>query len=258
MRYFPVFLDLRGQRCLVIGRGRLAGEKAAALRRAGAAVVRAPTHREGLLAGFRLAVDASGEAEVNERTWEEAERLGVLLNVVDVPSRCRFIAPAVVDRDPLLIAISTSGESPFLASALRARLERDFGSEWGPFVRLVGRVRRGLRRRDVPAAAQARTYRRLLRSEILALVRRGRTAEERAAARRLARAPASAEMGTVALVGAGPGDAGLLTRRARELLAEADVVFHDALVEEEVLALCGPGTRLVAAGTRAGRGGRSQ
>ena len=122
MRYYPVFLDLERERCVVIGDGKLAAEKVAGLRGAGADVRAIPSrdYRPGVLAGARLVFDASDDPEVNRRAWEEAEAAGILINVVDRPAQCRFIAPAIVKRDPLLIAISTSGESPFLASALRA------------------------------------------------------------------------------------------------------------------------------------------
>lgn len=187
MRYYPVFLDLKGQPCLVLGGSLTAAQKAEGLRQAQAQVtVISDTlvpplrrlveegsvdwlprrYRPGDLAGARLVIDASGDESVNRASWEEAEAAGVLINVVDRPQRCRFIAPAVVDRDPLVIAVSTSGESPFLAAALRARLERTFGEEWSPFVQLVGRVRRRLRSRGVPPGQQRRVYRRLLSSRL--------------------------------------------------------------------------------------------
>jgi uroporphyrin-III C-methyltransferase/precorrin-2 dehydrogenase/sirohydrochlorin ferrochelatase len=249
-----VFLDLAGQPCIVLGEGKFAVEKAAALREAGARVRVIPSrdYRPGVLAGARLVVDASEDAGINRQSWEEAEKAGILINVVDRPEQCRFIAPAIVRRDPLLIAISTSGESPFLASALRARLERWLGREWGPFTALVGRTRRELRQRRVPLAEQTRIYKRLLASDLRTLLRRGNVA---AAQHRAAALSSSdpAQAGRVALVGAGPGDPELLTVRARELLAEADFVLHDALVSTETLALSGPDARLEDVGKRGGR-----
>ncbi len=125
MRYYPVFIDLAGQPCTVLGEGKFAVEKAAALREAGAnvRVIASRDYRTGALAGARLVVDASEDEEINRLSWMEAEAAGILINVVDRPAQCRFIAPAIVNRDPLLIAISTSGESPFLASMLRARVD---------------------------------------------------------------------------------------------------------------------------------------
>src|SRR5437016_14428291 len=94
-------------------------EKAAALREAGAEVRVIPScnYKPGDLAGARLVFDASDDPAINRQSWEEAEAAGILINVVDRTAQCRFIAPAIVRRDPVLIAISTSGESPFLASA---------------------------------------------------------------------------------------------------------------------------------------------
>lgn len=273
MRYYPVFLDLQGQPCTVLGGGKFGVDKVEGLLRAGARVrVISPRlapalralvdagavehvarrYRTGDLAGQRLVIDTTGDPEVNRASWAEAEALGVPINVVDVPTRCRFIAPAIVDRDPLLIAISTSGESPFIASSLRARLERTFGAEWGPFVALVGSLRRRLRAVGVPLSEQTPVYRRLLRSPVRRLLREGRPAQAAHVAETIAFAEGP-RRGQVALVGAGPGRADLLTLAARDLLAEADVVFHDALVHPDVLALCGPGTEVVDVGKRAGR-----
>jgi uroporphyrin-III C-methyltransferase / precorrin-2 dehydrogenase / sirohydrochlorin ferrochelatase len=254
VRYYPVFVDLAGQRCVVIGDGKFAAEKVAGLREAGAEVraIASRDYRPGALAGARLVIDASDDPKINRQSWAEAEAAGILINIVDRPAQCRFIAPAIVNRDPLLIAISTSGESPFLASALRARLERWFGREWGPFTALVGRVRRDLRERAVPLGEQTRIYRRLLTSELRDLLR----ARESAAAQRIAAtlSRSSGPMpGRVALIGAGPGDPGLLTVRAREMLADADYVLHDALVSPETLALCGPSAQLEDVGKRGGR-----
>jgi len=253
LRYYPVFLDLAGQPCTVIGDGRFAAEKVDGLREAGAVVrvIANRDYRPGDLRGSRLVVDASEDPEINRLAWDEAEEAGILINVVDRPAQCRFIAPAIVRRDPLLIAISTSGESPFLASALRARLERWLGSEWGPFTALVGRVRRRLREHGVPTAEQTKVYRRLISSDVLSLLRSGHADQAAARAAVLAQ-PGIEYAGRVALVGAGPGDPGLITVRARDLLADADVVLHDALISPAALALCGPQATLEAVGKRGG------
>jgi uroporphyrin-III C-methyltransferase/precorrin-2 dehydrogenase/sirohydrochlorin ferrochelatase len=251
MRYYPVFLDLAGQPCIVLGEGKFAIEKAAALREAGADVRVVPSreYRTGDLAGARLVVDASEDVEVNRRSWHEAEEAGILINVVDRPAQCRFIAPAIVRRDPLLIAISTSGESPYLASALRARIERWLGREWGPFTALVGNIRRQLRERGMPIAEQTRIYRRIAGSDARSLIRDDRFDDAAHLAVSIAQTGGT---GRVGLVGAGPGDPDLLTFKARELLADADYVLHDALIARETLALCGPDARLEDVGKRAG------
>jgi uroporphyrin-III C-methyltransferase / precorrin-2 dehydrogenase / sirohydrochlorin ferrochelatase len=254
MRYYPLFLDLAGQRCIVLGDGKFATEKASALGEAGAdvRVIASRDYRPGVLAGARLVVDASEDPEINRQSWQEAEEAGILINVVDRPEQCRFIAPAIVRRDPLLIAISTSGESPFLASTMRARLERWLGLEWGPFTALVGRVRRRLREDGLPLGEQTRIFRRLVGSDVRKLLGAGRAHEAEHLAAALSR-PGLDRPGRVALVGAGPGDPSLLTVAARDLLFDADVVLHDALVGPDVLALAGPHAQLENVGKRGGR-----
>ena len=260
MRYYPVFVDLQDQLCVVIGENQLAEAKGRDLRGAGASVrvIPAADYRDGDLAGARLVVDASGDPELNRRSWLEAEAAGILVNVVDVPDKCRFIAPAIVRRAPLLVAISTSGESPFLASMLRARIERILGPEWGPFTALVGKIRRGLRAAGVPLDRQLQTYKRLLASEVLADLRAGREEDARREAEIIASEARIERQGRVALVGAGPGDPGLLTLAAHELLWRADVVLHDALVSPETLAQAGPAAEIVDVGKRAGRANPAQ
>ncbi|TMC08367.1 MAG: uroporphyrinogen-III C-methyltransferase [Chloroflexi bacterium] len=269
-RYFPVSLDLEDRPCVVLGGGALAAEKAQGLLLAGArvSVVAAEPeaglrqaaaagrltlverdYRPGDLAGAWLAIDASGSDEINAASRREAAEARVLLNVVDRAQLCDWIAPAIVRRGPLQVAVSTSGESPFLASTLRRRLERDLGAEWEPFVRLVGEVRRRLRAEGVPLPEQEAVYRGLLRSDVRRLLRDGDAEAAAALAERIVSGP---RPGRVWLVGAGPGEADLLTLAAREALATADVVLHDALVNPEVLALARPRARLVDVGKRAG------
>ena len=257
MSHYPVFLELRGRRCVVLGDGELADEKAATLRTSGADVVhvRRPC-APGDLRGAYLAIEASGDPAAQEVARREADEHHVLLNVVDVTDKCDWIAPAVVRRGPLQIAISTGGESPFLASTLRVRLERLFGEEWGPFTQVVGTVRRRLRRRGVSAGSQRIAYRRLLRSPVRALLREGRyrdATELATSIERAARDDATDAIGEVILVGAGPGDPGLITVAGREALENADVVLHDALIDRRLLDLCAPATRLVDVGKRARR-----
>jgi uroporphyrin-III C-methyltransferase/precorrin-2 dehydrogenase/sirohydrochlorin ferrochelatase len=269
-RYFPVSLDLEDRPCVVLGGGGLAAEKAQGLLLAGARVTAIAAeaeaelrqaaaagrlalverdYRPGDLAGAWLAIDASGSDEINAASRREAAERRVLLNVVDRAQLCDWIAPAIVRRGPLQVSVSTSGESPFLASTLRRRLERDLGGEWEPFVRLVGEVRRRLRRDGVPPADQEAVYLGLLRSDVRRLLREGDAEGAATLAEQVVREP---RPGRVWLVGAGPGEAELLTLAAREALATADLVLHDALVDPDVLALAGHRTELVDVGKRAG------
>jgi uroporphyrin-III C-methyltransferase/precorrin-2 dehydrogenase/sirohydrochlorin ferrochelatase len=268
--YYPVALDVAGRSCVVIGGNPLAVDKAEGLLRAGARVTLIAAQVEadvvvaaaegrltwvprdyvpGDLEGAWLAIDASGVDGVNAAVRDEAAARHVLLNVVDRAHLCDWIAPAVVRRGPLQIAVTTSGESPFLASALRRRLEQDLGQEWEPFTRMVGAVRRRLRAEGVPMADQEAVYAALLRSDLRQLLREGDQAAAEALVEALVGNP---RPGRVWLVGGGPGGPGLLTMAAREALAGADVVLHDALVDSEVLGLANPRARVVAVGKRAG------
>lgn len=256
--HYPIFLDLRDRRCVVLGDTRLAEEKVAVLQASAAEVVH---HRRafepGDLTGAYLAIDASGDPEAQAAARAEADVHRVLLNVVDVASQCDWIAPAVVRRGPLQVAISTGGESPFLASTLRERLEKLIGEEWGPLTSLTGRIRRNLRRRGVPMERQLHAYRRLLRSDVRSLKAAGDTAAaESIAAAIESQALSGADQragGEVVLVGAGPGDPSLLTEAGREALMNADVVVHDALVSATLLTLCTRHATVIDAGKRAGR-----
>ena len=255
--YYPVVLDLHDRRCVVLGDTALAEKKALGLRATGAEVVhlRRP-FQPGDFAGVYLAIDASDDPDGQRAARADADRERVLLNVADVTHQCDWIAPAMVKRGPLQIAISTSGESPFLARALRERIETTFGAEWGPFTALMGGMRRRLRRAGIAPDAQQRAYRQLLRSGATDLLRDGDDSGAAGLAlsiEQAAHGSGRTPLGEVVLAGAGPGDPDLVTLGTRAVLADADVVFHDALVGRDVLRLCGPRARLVDAGKRSGR-----
>ncbi len=173
MDYYPVFLDIKGKRCCVIGGGKVAERKVFSLLESGAFVtVISPKMTEGLKAlkyinGFKslkrkykrgdladsaLVISASSSNRVNAEVSAEAGELGIQVNIVDDPAKCSFIVPSVVDRDPLLIAISTSGASPMVARKLRKTLEEAVGPEYALFVRLVGTVRNKLLKEGVKSA----------------------------------------------------------------------------------------------------------
>ena len=141
MSYFPVFLDLKGRLCLVVGEGDLAEEKARALDRAGGRVRRS---REFVLDEARdafLIVAAVEDTAVSKQIKDFGEAHRILVNVVDQTEYCNFIAPAVVHRGDLMIAISTSGSSPALAKRIRRQLETQFGPEYGDLLQALGEIR---------------------------------------------------------------------------------------------------------------------
>jgi precorrin-2 dehydrogenase/sirohydrochlorin ferrochelatase len=194
MGYYAAFLDLGGKRCLVVGGGAPAEDKVRGLLDAGALVtVVSDGFTDGLrqlaasgpvslcegsfsetdLDGVSLVIDASQDDPTGIAVSAAARARGILVNVLDRPTLCDFIAPAVVKRGPLQLAVSTAGRSPFMASSLRRRLERDYGAEWGLLVELIGELRDRLRAAGVPLDEQTRLYERALSGDALELLRAG-------------------------------------------------------------------------------------
>lgn len=131
---YPIIVDVTGARVLVLGEGREAEEKSAALAECGAVVERRAEYEPGGLSGYLLVVAASPERSRNGEIHAEAERAGVLVNCIDDPEHCRFTFASIVRRGELLIAISTGGACPALAVRLRERFEREIGPEYGEFL----------------------------------------------------------------------------------------------------------------------------
>jgi precorrin-2 dehydrogenase/sirohydrochlorin ferrochelatase len=158
-RYYPIYLDIKGKRCVVVGGGEVAYRKALGLKEAGAeVVVISPKFSAGLLKkkglillkqkyearcleGATLVIAATSDKKINRQVWEETQRHGLLINVVDQPELCNFIVPSVVSRGDLLISISTGGASPALARRIREELEERFGQEYADFIYLLSKLR---------------------------------------------------------------------------------------------------------------------
>ncbi len=272
MRYFPLFADLRGQRVLVVGGGEVAGRKVRLLLEAGARIdivareLVAPELREWAgdrpelaplpadvrpgegrvswlaaefhehqLEGATLVVAATSDGALNERVASAARARHLLCNVVDDAERSSFIVPAVVDRSPLVIAISSGGAAPVLARLARERIETLFDESFGALARLLADWRGRIKRTLPEVAARRRFYERVVRGRVAGLARSRRPDEAGQEIGRLLAEPAQPARGSVVLVGAGPGDPGLLTLNALRALQEADVILHDRLVSDAVL-----------------------
>jgi uroporphyrin-III C-methyltransferase/precorrin-2 dehydrogenase/sirohydrochlorin ferrochelatase len=234
MRHFPIFLDLHGRRALVLGTGEVAARKAEVLRQAGANVTMAGQFAPAALAGCAVAVGADAPEAELQALATAARLAGIPVNVVDRPELCSFIMPAIVDRDPVTIAISSSGTAPVLARLLRARIEAVVPPAFGRLAALAGALQTDIRRRLPDLAIRRRVLERLFTGRAAELVFAGREDEARdefaqALDEDLPRG------GMVFLVGAGPGAADLLTLRAQRLLGEADVIVHDRLVTAAIL-----------------------
>jgi uroporphyrin-III C-methyltransferase / precorrin-2 dehydrogenase / sirohydrochlorin ferrochelatase len=235
MRHFPAFLDLSGRTALLIGVGDAIERRAELLRRAGALLRRAPRFTPALLDGVAIAVVADAPEEDLRALSAEARRRGIPVNIVDRAELCSFVMPAIVDRDPVTVAVSTGGVAPTLARMVRQKIEATLPPRLGALAALAGRFQAAIRHALPDLAARRRFLDTALAGRPAELALAGRETEADAAFARALGATEAKPVGTVHLVGAGPGAADLLTLRALRLLGEADVIVHDRLVSEEVL-----------------------
>lgn len=276
MRWLPLFLDLRGRPVLLVGGGEVALRKLRLLRASGAEVtVVAPRIDPGIhqlaaeghvllretrfaaehVSGHRLVIAATDEATVNLQVARAAEAAGLFCNVVDDGESSSAIVPSIIDRSPLMVAISTGGAAPMLARAIRERLEAQLDETTGSLAALLQSWRPRITAALGDAARRRDFYSGLLRGALSDLLRQGRGADaERAleSALQSAATPGTPARGRVLLVGAGPGDAGLLTLRGLRALQEADVILHDKLVSSEVLDLARRDAERIDVGKRGG------
>lgn len=198
MAYYPINLDLQNKKCIVVGGGTVAERKVMSLLEfGGRVVVIAPEltpalkqlaeqgkiehvsaeYQPGSLKGAFLVIAATNERHVNEAVAEEAERLGILVNIVDTPALCNFFVPAAVKRGDLIISVSTSGKSPALAKHIREKLEADFGPEFGMLADLLGAIREKVKAKYSNQRDRNSAYERIINSNVLALLAEGRSEE---------------------------------------------------------------------------------
>ncbi|MEE8276411.1 MAG: siroheme synthase CysG [Alphaproteobacteria bacterium] len=257
MDHLPIFMSLKGRRALVVGGGEPAARKVRHLRAASAeTTVVAPeavAELEELAArgditlwrrsfaprdldGAVIAFAATGIAEVDARVAELARAAGIPVNAVDRPAHSTFIMPAIVDRDPITIGISSGGTAPLLVRRLRAELESRLPAALGRLARFAGSFRTAVKANVRDPAARARFWERFFDGPVASAVLDGD--ERRALVRMLAlvnRPQSEGAAGEVAIVGAGPGDPDLLTLGALQALQAADVVVHDRLIGPKIL-----------------------
>lgn len=274
MGLYPIFADLTGLPVLVVGGGHVAERKIAMLLAAGARVrVGAPmltpallqqveegrierldgTFQPAWLDGAWLAIAATDDHELNARVAASAEERRILANVVDAPALSRFQVPAVVDRTPLTVAISTGGAAPVIARRVRETLEAELDHALGPLTALAQKHRTRITQRWPDLAERRAFYDWLHDGPVMALLRNARSTDAERMLLDALHAPASPPpKGSVLLVGAGPGDPGLLTLRGLRALNQADVILHDSLVSEAVLALARRDAERIDVGKRCG------
>ena len=260
MKFFPIFLDTQQCKCLVVGGGDVAARKIRLLAKTEADITvvsqslceaiqklvdaRQITHisksfTASDLSDISLVIAAADSIEENQIVSEAARQAGILVNTVDQPELCNFIIPSLVDRSPVLIAISTGGTAPVLGRLLRARLETIIPSSYGRLAKLVGGFRRRVKQRFPSIDERRRFWENILQGSVAELLFSGREQQahdQLVEAIETASEPYSSQ-GEVYLVGAGPGDPDLLTFRALRLIQKAEVVLYDRLVSKEILDL---------------------
>jgi uroporphyrin-III C-methyltransferase/precorrin-2 dehydrogenase/sirohydrochlorin ferrochelatase len=260
MNFLPIFIDIKGRRCVVIGGGEVAARKAGLLCRAGATVVvQSPAVGEALADMIRtglvshhagrfdesalndaaLVIAATDDTEVNRQVHAAATARNVPVNVVDQPDLCTFILPAIIDRSPVIVAVSSGGASPVLARLLRARLETLIPVSYGRLAALAAAFRDKVKQRIKSPVRRRRFWEEVLQGSVAEMMYSGQdaAAEKSLQTKLEAEDSGAAIVGEVYLIGAGPGDPELLTFRALRLMQQADVVVYDRLVSAEVLGL---------------------
>jgi uroporphyrin-III C-methyltransferase/precorrin-2 dehydrogenase/sirohydrochlorin ferrochelatase len=255
MRYFPAFMDLQDQQVFITGGGELALRKARLLLGAGARLKVFGAAEEDPIVGelggrietagrlddlaFRdtpkLLVAATGDETEDERCARLARSYGVPVNAVDLPHLCDVVVPSIVSRGDLVVGISTGGAAPVIGRRLRERLEAMLPARLGDLIGFA-KARRARAGAAVPAAQRRAFWEEVFGGPVAEAVLEGDTEEaEKLFGEAL---EGRSGRGQVHIVGAGPGDPELLTLKALRVCQEADVILHDALVTDEILALC--------------------
>jgi uroporphyrin-III C-methyltransferase/precorrin-2 dehydrogenase/sirohydrochlorin ferrochelatase len=259
MDYFPVFLDLKNRRCLLVGGGDVATRKGRMLAKAGAVLrVVAPEisselrdlvaqqhgdllqreYQTGDINDCVLAVAATDIHDLNEKISADAKQKNIPVNVVDTPALCTYITPAIIDRSPLMIAISSGGEAPVLARLVRAKLETLIPASYGKLAQIASQWRDRIKIRFDDGDSRRKFWEKILQGPAAELMMNGQeNAANQFISNELAADQSQLTLGEVYLVGGGPGDPELLTLRALRLMQQADVVLYDRLVSNGVMEL---------------------
>ncbi|WBF44758.1 siroheme synthase CysG [Serratia rubidaea] len=276
MDYLPIFADLKQRPVLVVGGGEVAARKVELLARAGAEIrivaqSLSPELEQRRQSGginwlgqafaphqldeVFLVIAATDNAALNAQVYAEAGKRRVLANVVDDQPRCSFIFPSIVDRSPLVVAVSSGGKAPVLARMLREKLEALLPASLGTMAQLAGGFRTRVKQQLSSIGARRRFWEKSLngRFATLAANEQPQQAQQQLEQDLAAFAAGDeATQGEIALVGAGPGDVGLLTLRGLQVMQQADVVLYDHLVSDQILNLVRRDAERICVGKRAG------
>ncbi|HEF8785967.1 TPA: uroporphyrinogen-III C-methyltransferase [Providencia alcalifaciens] len=271
MDYLPLFVSLRGRQVVLIGGGVVAARKAELLLKAHASlVVISPELCESLyeayqqnqllwvqasyqtqhLDGAYLVIAATDDHALNEKVFHDAQQHHIFVNVVDEQPLCSFIVPSIIDRSPVIVAISSGGTAPVLAKLLREKLEAMLPPSLGKMAEIAGRWREGVKQRLTKLSERKRFWERSFSGRFASLVESGQLDDAEKQLEQQLTEPDN--QGELTLVGAGPGDAGLLTLKGLRVLQNADVVLYDHLVSAEILDLVRRDADKICVGKRAG------
>lgn len=259
MDYFPVFLDLKNRLCLLVGGGEVATRKGRMLAKAGARLrIVAPEisaelrelaiknngelherdYQSDDLHDCVLVIAATDIESLNEQISADAQALHLPVNVVDTPALCTYITPAIIDRSPLVIAVSSGGEAPVLARLVRAKLEAFIPASYGKLAQIASQWRDRIKTRFSDGDNRRKFWEKILQGPAAELMMNGQEdAANQFIGNELAADQSQLTLGEVYLVGGGPGDPELLTLRALRLMQQADVVLYDRLVSDGVMEL---------------------
>ena len=259
MHALPIFMNITNRRCVVIGGGEVASRKVLMLLKANAAItLYSPeicpelqtlsdcgtiTHikaefNENQLAGACLVVAATDVEEVNVAVSIAAKTQNIPVNVVDSPELCTFTMASIVERSPIVIAISSEGNAPVLARYLRTKIETMLPAGYGRIASIAGEFRDKVKAKFATSQARRIFWEGVLQGPIVERILSGQEAAARASLDKLLSDKAEpSHNGEVYLVGGGPGDPDLLTFRALRLMQQCDVCVYDKLVSPEVLEL---------------------
>jgi len=256
LQYLPVCLKLKDTPVVLVGGGTVATRKARLLLRAGAnltvvspkitteledallesgGVWQQSEYTETDVHGKKLVIAATPNSQVNQRVHDDATALSLPVNVVDNPALCTFIFPSIIDRDPIIIAVSSSGQSPVLARILRRKIEAMVPAAYGRLARFAGGLRQTVKQ-AVPEESPRRLFwESVMEGSVAEQVLAGREDAAREELLQRLQDTESLHSGEVYLIGAGPGDPDLLTFKAARLLQCADVVLYDRLVAPAIV-----------------------
>lgn len=273
MDYLPVFLNLKNKKILVIGGGDVAYRKIQLLIDAGADVfivskelcfnleifvkkkkiqwIAKKFRPEHILDKF-LVIAATNNQDLNIQVYREAEKNNIFINVVDHPDLCSFIFPSIIDRSPIMIAISSGGKAPVLIKQIREKLEAILPLHIGKAAQIAGKWRNKVKQKIYSSIDRRNFWEKLFRSNFLFLANRGNESEAEKYLEDSLYNNYHKTEGRVVLLGAGPGDAELLTLKGLQILQQADVILYDNLVNRKILDISRRDAEKIFVGKKAG------